>query len=204
MKQRPRRAENRVAEILSDFFLNNSLLPVERIPVLGRTGPDLTVNEVNLIVDVKSRKSCPKGTFKAVEKTGKACNPHTAAFELDRLQEALVEGRGLFMSLKESKMVTGWLEHMHEWTKENAPDGISAIVLHRPGLPYGKSVLVVFKSDVGLLTDRISSPDVIGTKDAFMRLLDKGAQVISKKGSIGIDFSRKDLITLQNWTRRQL
>ncbi len=56
MKARPRCVERSVAEALSSI-LNT---PVERIPVLGRTGPDLTYHPpLNLIVDVKSRINVP-------------------------------------------------------------------------------------------------------------------------------------------------
>ena len=61
MKARPRRAEREVARHLSSFFEALGLPAVERIPVLGRTGPDITWNEFKLIVDVKSRLSVPKG-----------------------------------------------------------------------------------------------------------------------------------------------
>lgn len=63
MKARPRRAENRVAEVLSKIFSDVGKSPVKRIPVLGREGPDITWNEVKLIVDVKSRKANPKMMF---------------------------------------------------------------------------------------------------------------------------------------------
>ena len=55
--------ENRVAAYLSALFAGIGLSPVERIPVLGRTGPDLTINELGLVVDVKSRQACPKMYF---------------------------------------------------------------------------------------------------------------------------------------------
>src|SRR5512139_3927572 len=63
MKQRPRRVEREVASLLSDFFRSIGCSPVERIPVLGRTGPDMTINEVGLVVDVKSRLEVPLGAF---------------------------------------------------------------------------------------------------------------------------------------------
>ena len=63
MKARPRAVENRIAEALNVHFEYLGLAPVERIPVLGRTGPDLTTNEMNLVVDVKSRLEVPKELY---------------------------------------------------------------------------------------------------------------------------------------------
>ena len=205
MKARPRRAENRVAEILSDFFVANGLSPIERIPVLGRTGPDLTINEANLIVDVKSRQSCPKGIFRAVEETGKARRPELAAFRLETLQESLVESQGVYVPMKTSKMVFDWLGHMDDWTQENTNAGISAIVTHRPQLPYGNSVLVVRLSDVGLLRKRIKEPQVIGAGDAFLTLSDTedAITVHSKTGETRIELSHNHIAQLKDWAQRR-
>ena len=37
--------------------------PVERLPVIGRTGPDITMNKLALAVDIKSRLEVPKAVF---------------------------------------------------------------------------------------------------------------------------------------------
>jgi hypothetical protein len=36
---------------------------IERIPLLGREGPDLTVNELGLVINVKSRSRIPERLF---------------------------------------------------------------------------------------------------------------------------------------------
>lgn len=66
MKRRPRRVEQKVAEHLTAFFAHLGLPEVKRIPVLGRTGPDIEINEFGLIVDVKSRQSVPTQSFPGV------------------------------------------------------------------------------------------------------------------------------------------
>ena len=63
MKARPRSVERKVAAFLSRYFVQLGLSPVERIPVLGRSGPDITSNEWGLVIDVKSRLEVPKTPF---------------------------------------------------------------------------------------------------------------------------------------------
>ena len=60
MKARPRSVENEVAKYLSRKFAALELDPVERVPVLGRAGPDVSINQSQLAIDVKSRKEVPK------------------------------------------------------------------------------------------------------------------------------------------------
>ena len=62
MKARPRSVENRVANMLNDVFAAMDC-SVQRIPVLGRSGPDISLNELQLVVDVKSRLEVPKALF---------------------------------------------------------------------------------------------------------------------------------------------
>lgn len=205
MKSRPRRAENRVAEILSDFFIANGLAPIERIPVLGRTGPDLTVNEANLIVDVKSRQSVPQHPFNAVSKTGKAKNASLALFQLSSLQETLLSSQGQFTLCKTSKTVLGWLDHMHAWTQANTSGGISALVLHKPQMPYGSAVLVLYSSDVGLLQERILNPNLIGQGGTFIHLseTDSSITVHTPTGETEIHLTPRQLKKLHQWTKRR-
>lgn len=205
MQSRPRRAENRVAELLSDFFVANGLQPVKRIPVLGRTGPDLTVNEVNLIVDVKSRQSVPQHPLNIVSETGKAKNGDLALFQLSSLQETLVLSQGIFTPCKTSKTVLEWLDHMHAWTQANTSGGISALVLHKPQMPYGSAVLVLYPSDVGLLQERILNPNVIGQGGAFMHLseTDSTITVHTPTGETRIHLTPTQLQKLLQWTKRR-
>lgn len=204
MKSRPRRAENQIADHLSQFFTHNSLSPIERIPVLGRTGPDLTINESGLIADVKSRQACPKSTFSAVKRTGKARNKQHTAFQLDQLQECFIDNPDTqYMPLRYSKVVDDWLSHMDEWTKEFSPWGISGIILHTPQLPYGQSVLIIARSDVRTLRQHIIQPEVIGRGEIFLRLLeDDTLAVHSPNGQATIPLTPENLSTLHQWTRR--
>jgi len=39
--------------------------------------------------------------------------------------------------------VSAWFDHMDAWRKDHQPDGITALVLHRPNLPYGLSTFVM-------------------------------------------------------------
>ena len=140
MKARPRRIENRVAQVLTAQFEPLGLSPVERIPVLGRRGPDLTWNEIKLIVDVKSRKACPKSFF------------HEGLFRHQKLLacpvgDITVFNCDLMGDLPASKQVNRWFHHMDEWTKAEMPSGITALVLHLPGLPVGRSALVIHTDD---------------------------------------------------------
>jgi len=203
MKSRPRRAENRIAQILSDFFCEHGLSPIERIPVLGRTGPDLTINESGLVIDVKSRQSCPISVFKALERTGRARNRHHSAFQLDRLEEALLS-EAQYMPLRFSKTVDGWLDHMEEWTGQEAPWGISALVLHRPQMPYGQGALVLARSDVRTLQERIRHPNMIGGGEAFI-LPEKGSLVVCTKSTqTRLVLSQRELSVLDQWIQGEL
>jgi hypothetical protein len=115
--------------------------PVERIPVLGRTGPDITTNELGLVIDVKSRLEVPKGIFRK--------NPtlfgELIGIPLDHL--LLLAGDLSFeRSAFRSKLVERWFEHMDEWRREENPQGISSLALHRPKMPIGKSMFIIHKN----------------------------------------------------------
>lgn len=138
MKQRPRRVEREAAKLLSDFFRSIGCSPVERIPVLGRTGPDISLNELGLVVDVKSRLEVPLGAF---FDHPVCCQGVYYAVPLDRIADLLIS-EGDPVPFK-SKQVDAWYAHMEAWTLVNQPDGISALILHRPKLPYGKAMLIL-------------------------------------------------------------
>lgn len=143
MKARPRSVENRVADALNDQFVRLGLSPVERIPVLGRTGPDISINELHLVVDVKSRLEVPKALFFPL-----AC---PFAFE-DMLAVRLASIDTLWSGEIQhpapldfsSKIVRGYLAHMDEWTRTNEPAGVSCVILHRPEMPTGQSVVIIY------------------------------------------------------------
>ena len=151
MKPRPRHAENAVARELNKIFVPLGYSEFERIPVLGRTGPDLTINETNLVVDVKSRQQCPIGFFNKTLAITTDNKIATIAIEnlpiLIRGEKEAVQRGQTYKNISPSIMIQRWLDHMNEWTLENHPGGISTIILHRPRLPYGKSMAVFYLSD---------------------------------------------------------
>lgn len=145
MQARPRSVENRVADALSKQFAQIHCAAVERIPVLGRAGPDITLNELNLVVDVKSRVEIPKALFFPLL--------HPFAFDamtgarLKNLDALWCESAPLGCLDFSSKIVREYLAHMEEWTRANRPEGISCVVLHRPEMPIGESVALIYSSD---------------------------------------------------------
>jgi len=138
MKARPRRVEREIAALLSEKFTAIGMRPVVRIAVLGRTGPDITLNEFNLVVDVKSRLQVPAG-YIVSEPTQFGDLIAVPMSEINQLFNPSCQG-------KVSVTVEHWFAHMNEWTQENAPGGITALVLHKPKLPYGKSILIIHKN----------------------------------------------------------
>jgi hypothetical protein len=157
MKSAPRRAENAVAMILSKHFANIGVDAVERIPVTGRVGPDITLNRLKLVVDVKNRAEVPDGIFHdTLVEFG-----DFLAVPLDKFGTIFSEPVEIFFK---SKIVSGYYLHMKEWTDAHEPDGIACVILHKSGaalstkrrarMPFGKSMLVISKSDLGRLQER--------------------------------------------------
>jgi len=202
MKSRPRQAENRVAEILSDFFVKHGLSPVERIPILGREGPDITMNEARLVIDVKSRKECPAGMLKDVKEYLKAYSHTLAVFRLDSLDQALMDKSHFANLTKDSVMVTRWLDHMADWTESSTTGGIPAIVIHQPQLPYGQSALIMYQSDVGLLRERIANPNLIGSGEAWLSLGQGEITVINGLDEKTVKLTEDDYRKLRDWVNR--
>ena len=152
MKPRPRAVENRVAAYLTDLFVRSGMSPVERIPVLGRTGPDITTNELKLVVDVKSRLECPKSYFGR----GVCEDQSFTIIPLGNLIEIISfsDLTNLKCLQPASVIVARYWSHMDEWTRANEPDGITGIVMHRPKMPVGKAVLIISKEDVWRFINR--------------------------------------------------
>lgn len=148
MKPRPRSVERKVAEYLSKEFADLNLSAVERIPVLGRTGPDISINELGLVIDVKSRLEVPK-TYFIVED----CildfmdKNHLIGVRLCDFKRIFDPEFKTNYSKFSSVLVKNYYEHMQEWTKKEYPTGITCIVLHRPKMPIGKAMLIISKED---------------------------------------------------------
>ena len=144
MKATPRKAEREIALVFSQFFSDIGMSPVERIPILGRTGPDITINEANLVIDVKSRKSVP---VKMTAASGFIY--HVDGMSYFQLNELLnLSGLESVYPSFSSITTVSWLNHMQEWTKEECPEGISMIVMRKPGTPYPKSTVIIYSSDL--------------------------------------------------------
>jgi hypothetical protein len=147
MKDAPRRAENAVASLLSAKFASIGASPVERIPVIGRIGPDISINELGLVIDVKNRGEVPLGLFhdELVTFGGFLAAP------LDRF-ELLIDGDPKPIDFS-SLTVLGYYAHMDVWRLERRPEGITCVILHRSGasyrmkhkakMPFGKSMVVI-------------------------------------------------------------
>src|SRR5450759_4780854 len=150
MKARPRYAENQTVSELNKFFTTLGLDPVERLPITGRTGPDLGWNDFKLICDCKSRLEIPKGNVGLEVPT--YFGPDMLGIPLTHLSDV----GSPIAYVKPSKTVHGYLEHMESWTRAHVRDGISCIMLHRPKLPYGKSTLLIYSTDLRRFNERIS------------------------------------------------
>jgi hypothetical protein len=145
MKSAPRRAENVIALLLSEKFAAIGASEVVRIPVIGRTGPDITINEVGLVVDVKNRKEVPNGLF------------HDDLIRFGDLLAAPIEKFELLVGEEKprevdflSVTVLNYYTHMHEWTMNHRLDGIACVILHKvkpAKMPFGKSMVIISFAD---------------------------------------------------------
>jgi len=144
-RSRFKSVENETAKILTKLFTTSErqLSPVYRIPILGRTGPDITINQTGLIIDVKSRKVIPKRMF-AMENTA----IYAGDFVGFRLEEILsINHFGNSEIVKPSSIVIKWWDHMDEWTQKFHSPGITAIILHHSRMPYGHSTVIIHQKD---------------------------------------------------------
>jgi hypothetical protein len=142
MKARPRSVEREVARHLTEYSARIGASPVERIPVLGRTGPDISTNELGLVMDVKSRLQVPQGYFES----GACRFGSLVGIELDQMDLLLTETpRAVDFT---SVLVERWFLHMDAWRSEFLPSGVTAIVLHRPKMPIGQSKLIIHHTSV--------------------------------------------------------
>lgn len=133
---------------------------IERIPLLGREGPDLTVNELGLVINVKSRSNIPARLFPKKDQT--MFIGDYLVFRLAELPKAASKFPFTEMFPEDAtpswKQLADWYELMNKWTKEFKPEGITSIVIHRPRMPYGHAGVVIKISDLGRLTCRITTP----------------------------------------------
>lgn len=126
MKPRPCSVEREVAELLSEIYRKHGYSPVKRIPILGRTGPDIEINEANLVVDAKSRIAVPQSHM--LRKGERGIFGDYLGIRLCELDRKEFKSR----IIRPSLLARDWLMHMDEWRQIYLPNGISALVLHRP------------------------------------------------------------------------
>ena len=146
-RHRWKAVERKVADMLNKQFSDiGNFTAIERIPLLGREGPDLTVNESGLVINVKSRLEISRSLFP---------KPSEMLFCGDLVIFRLAEIGCLYSALMDptpvdsSRMLTDWWELMEKWRKHNEPErGVSAIILHRPRLPYGDAAVAIHFNDL--------------------------------------------------------
>jgi hypothetical protein len=140
-----------VAEELNRFFTAHGLSPIQRKPVIGRTGPDYTTNELGLIIDEKSRRSVPKSyNPQGITRYGNLIGVKVCNLGL------LLSEAGPSFSSPPSKIVTEWYEHMDAWTRDNFPGGIAAIVIRKPGSRMRNACFLIRETDREVLRDRFN------------------------------------------------
>lgn len=159
MLSRPRSVEREVARHLTNISEPLGYAPIYRIPVLGRTGPDLTTNELGLVVDVKSRIEVPKGI---ISKHICATDGKYFTCPIERLLEEPL--RLEVINAAHSVTVDRWFNHMDEWRVRYMPQGITALILHRPKMPLGKAVLVISITIVEELCQKLQPPHSVGSQ----------------------------------------
>ncbi len=141
MKPRPRSVEREVSECLSEIYLRHNYSPVKRIPVLGRTGPDIEINETRFVIDVKSRIAVPQSHL-----LGNGVMGMFGEYVGVRISE-LERESFMSRSLRPSLLVLAWLKHMDEWTLAYMPNGISVVILHRPKTKIANATFIVKPED---------------------------------------------------------
>lgn len=145
--------ERSVAAALSKIYSDVGKSPVERIPILGREGPDLTVNEVGLVINVKSRGSISDKLFPAAF----TLLP-IGDFVCFRLEHLPIAAHYTPQTpVEPTKDLEDWYALMDKWTKEFKPDGITCIILHRPRMPIGKCGVVIHQNDLRRLSCHLNA-----------------------------------------------
>ena len=138
MKARPRSVERKVAIYLSNMF--DKLTPVERIPVNGRRGPDISINELGLVIDVKSRIEIPK-SWTSIPNIG--TDGKLIGITLSQLSILHSIDLTNIPKVSSSIIVNNYYKHMDEWTKINMPNGVTTIILHKPNSRISSAIMVV-------------------------------------------------------------
>ncbi len=97
--------------------------PVNRIPAPGREGPDISLNELELVINVKDRDSNPKSMMinEGVCDFGDFLGVQVGEFPLLLTGDISCTG-------KMSKKVYDWWAHMDKYRKDFVSSGISTAI----------------------------------------------------------------------------
>lgn len=170
MKARPRDVERETAAYLSQKFAAFNLTPIQRVPVIGRTGPDFQINESLLAIDVKSRSELPKYFW--IERQGRKqkfvlrYSGGVVGVHLCQLELILSD-----VSISEDPLplppdARRYLEHMTEWTASPndaykflaSPAALGktylpAVVCHRsrPRQLIANAIFLIYEKDLCVL-----------------------------------------------------
>lgn len=147
-----RRVATQLNAVLSDV---GKFAPIERIPLLGREGPDLTVNELGLVINVKSRQAIPERLFPCRNEI-----IFTGDLICFRLEEfAGMTGRGWINAdwtpARPWKQLADWYLWMDKWTKQYRRECVTSIIIHRPRMPIGHAGVVITQNDLRRLSCQI-------------------------------------------------
>ena len=153
-RDRWKRVERNVAAALNEALSGiGDFTSIERIPLLGREGPDLTVNETGLVINVKSRIEIPDRLFSVSERILNIGN--YSCFRLEDL--AKLPGMPINAGTDPWKRLDDWWLRMDKWTKEFQPEGITCIIIHRPRMPIGHAGVVIHHTDLWRLSCQIKT-----------------------------------------------
>jgi hypothetical protein len=155
MSQNWKRVERMAAQELNMRLSGvGKFTPIERVPVNGREGPDLTINETGLVVNVKSRQKIHPRLL-----PGFCQLLFCGDLVIFRLEDITCFNTFLMdpIPVDSSKMLMDWYEKMDKWREAHHPDGISAIFLHRPQLPYGEMGVAIHFDKLRRLSCNIKS-----------------------------------------------
>jgi hypothetical protein len=156
MKRTPRRAETEIAKLISAFSSRYGYQPVKRKPVIGRTGPDIEINELGLVVDVKNRKSVPLSAMPGPDQV-LDFGDGLLAVRIGQL-ELLLDPSVSTSKARPSKTVRAWWEHMDAWKREHYPEGITALAIRRPiKSPYALASFVIHSDERKMLWNRTTN-----------------------------------------------
>jgi hypothetical protein len=176
--------ERGVAEELNRVLSGvGNFSPVERIPLLGRDGPDLTMNETGLVINVKSRQNISGKLFPRSNEmlyvgdlvclrmtdlcklmdyyNARRTMTKNTVDPVKHLQDWYDTMEEWTQQLKNGHSTTTIMRHsqmsVEAWTKEFKSNCISAIILHRPRMPYGNCGVVIHYENLRRLSCNLTT-----------------------------------------------